>query len=374
MRMTSSNISPSRRNLLKTSGMMAAGAALSGLFVSAFAAGPALAQAGTPQLPRVRYVPTNGIRMAVYEAGCGPALVLLHGWPELAYSWRNQIPAIAAAGYRVIVPDQRGYGLTDRPDPVEAYDMAHLTGDLVGLLDALGVERAVFCGHDWGGLVAWQLPLFHANRVAGVIGVNTPFVPRLPIEPVEMLRFIFGDDMYVVQMHDYGKIDAVLNREADRFFRTQMRKHVIGADAYFKLPRDARRLDFLTQFGKPPTSPPFGEPLMAEAELRVFIDTYRRTGFTGGINWYRNLTRNWHAAAGVEQTIGIPSLMISAADDVVLPPSLTDGMEAYVPDLEKHVIPDCGHWTQQEKPAELTALMVDWLGRRFPSDSEDKQR
>jgi pimeloyl-ACP methyl ester carboxylesterase len=358
------NMPLSKRDLLKTSGMAVASIAASGV------AGRASARTGAEDLPPVRYIQTNGIRMAVYDAGLGPVVVLLHGWPELAYSWRHQISALAAAGYRVIAPDQRGYGLSDRPEAVEVYDMAHLTGDLIGLLDALGIEKAVFCGHDWGGLVVWQLPLFHPNRVAGVIGVNSPFVPRLPIEPIEMLRFIFGDDMYVIQMQEYGKVDAILDREVDRFFHTQMRKHVINANDYFRLPRDARRLDFLTQFAKPPSSPPFGEPLMADAELQFFVDTYRRTGFTGGVNWYRNLTRNWRAAAGIEQKVTVPSLMISAADDVVLPPSLTDGMEAYVPDLEKRVIPDCGHWTQQEKPDELAALMIDWLGRRFPADGK----
>src|SRR5213593_4709850 len=125
-----------------------------------------------------RTVSTNGIRMAIRDEGTGPAVVLCHGFPELAYSWRHQVPALAGAGYRAIAPDQRGYGGTDQPAGVTDYDIHHLTADLVGLLDALGIERAVFVGHDWGGIVVWMMPLLHKARVAGAIGVNTPYFPR----------------------------------------------------------------------------------------------------------------------------------------------------------------------------------------------------
>lgn len=145
-----------------------------------------------------RYVETNGIRMAVYEEGHGVPVVMSHGFPELAYSWRHQIPALAAAGFRAIAPDQRGYGLTDRPQAIDAYDIHHLTADLVGLLDALKIDKAVFAGHDWGGIVTWAMPLLHPSRVAGVIGVNTPFMPRAPMDPIALMRAAFGDDMYIV--------------------------------------------------------------------------------------------------------------------------------------------------------------------------------
>ncbi len=325
------------------------------------------AHAAAPTMPPVRYVQTNGIRMAVYEAGSGPAVVLLHGWPELAYSWRYQIAPLVAAGYRVIAPDQRGYGLTDRPGLVEDYDMAHLMGDLVGLLDALGIEKALFCGHDWGGLVVWQMPLFHRERVAGVIGINSPFVPRLPLEPTEVLRFAFGAQMYVVSFQNYGVDDVLLDKDADRVFRTLMRKNVISGASYFALPPESRRLNFTKQFETPEPKILPGESILTSEELRVFVDSYKRTGFTGGINWYRNIDRNWQASRGVEQRVSVPSLMVSAEDDVALPPSLTNGMEAYVPDLEKHVITGCGHWTQQEKPDDVNHLLLDWLKRRFPT-------
>src|SRR3954469_14231274 len=138
------------------------------------------------EMPPLQFVQTNGIRMGFYEAGPKtdtPAVVLCHGWPELAFSWRHQIKALADAGRWVIAPDQRGYGLSAKPDGVTDYDIDHLTGDIVGLLDHLGVEKAIVCGHDWGGIVVWQAPLIHPDRVAGVIGLNTPFMSRAPADP-----------------------------------------------------------------------------------------------------------------------------------------------------------------------------------------------
>ena len=315
-----------------------------------------------PNMPEPHFVETNGIRMGVYEQGTGMPVVLCHGFPELAYSWRHQIPAIAAAGFRAIAPDQRGYGLTDRPAPVEAYDMASLHGDLIGLLDAKGIDKAVFVGHDWGGLVVWQLPLFHPDRVAGVIGVNTPFLPRAPMDPIELMRMAMGEDMYIVFFQKYGVADELLARDVRRTFDLFMRKSAVTFEQFEKLPPEAKRFELMKAL-EAPVFP--GEPLLSDAELAPFVETFTRTGFTGGINWYRNFTRNWHASAGVVEKVNVPGLMISAEDDVVLPPRLADGMEAFVPDLEKHIIPACGHWTQQEKPAETNRLIIDWLKRRF---------
>ncbi|MBV9459679.1 MAG: alpha/beta hydrolase, partial [Bradyrhizobium sp.] len=166
------------------------------------------------EMPELAFATTNGIRMGYYDAGPKsdtPPMVLCHGWPELAFSWRHQIKALSEAGIRVIAPDQRGYGATDRPEPVEDYDMEHLTSDLVGLLDHLNIDRAIFVGHDWGGFVVWQMPLRHLSRVAGVVGVNTPHWPRPPIDPIALFRQRFGDHMYIVQFQDPA-------REPDRIF------------------------------------------------------------------------------------------------------------------------------------------------------------
>jgi pimeloyl-ACP methyl ester carboxylesterase len=316
--------------------------------------------------PEPRMVKTNGIDMAVYEAGPkdGFPVVLCHGFPELAYSWRYQLPALAAAGYRVIAPDQRGYGRTSRPADVQSYDMAHLTGDLAGLLDALELKKAVFCGHDWGGLVVWQLPIYQPDRVAGIIGVNTPFLPRPPVDPIMAMRAVFGEDMYIVFFQKPGVADALLAKDVGKTFRFFMRKNGVTATEYAKLPQEQRNLALVHALQTDESTWP-GEPVMPPDELQVFIDTFQRTGFTGGINWYRNITRNWELSGTMEQKVRVPGLMIMAEDDVVLSPAMADGMEQFVPDLDRVLIKRCGHWTQQEHPDETNRAMIDWLKRRF---------
>jgi pimeloyl-ACP methyl ester carboxylesterase len=318
--------------------------------------------------PAPRIIRTNGIDMAVYEAGPedGFAVVLCHGFPELAFSWRHQLPALAAAGYRAIAPDQRGYGATSRPPGVPDYDMAHLTGDLAGLLDALDIHKAVFCGHDWGGSVVWSMPLYCPAVVAGVIGVNTPFMPRAPADPIAIMRARMGENMYMVFFQKPGEADVIFAHDVGKTFRFFMRKNVVSAADWAKLPPEARNL-LLVQALQSDESFWRGEVLLDAEEMKVFVDTYTRTGFTGGINWYRNITRNWQLSEKIEPRVTVPALMISAEDDVVLPPSLTQGMESHVPDLEKVLIPHCGHWTQQEKPDETNRAMLDWLRRRFPA-------
>ncbi|MBU6445462.1 MAG: alpha/beta hydrolase [Alphaproteobacteria bacterium] len=317
--------------------------------------------------PEPTMIKTNGIDMAVYEMGPkdGVPVVLCHGFPELAYSWRHQLPALAAAGYRAIAPDMRGYGRSSRPEAVGDYDIVHLTGDLVGLLGALGLKKAVFAGHDWGGLVVWAMPLLHPDRVAGVIGINTPFLPRAPIDPVELLRAAYGDNNYIVYFQKPGVADAILAKDVAKTFRFFMRKNGVTAAEYAKLPREARRLELVRALQQD-ESGWAGEVLLNAAEMKVFVDTYTRTGFTGGINWYRNLRRNWELMAPYAQKVNVPALMIMAEDDVVLSPAMAEGMEQYVPDLEKVLIPHCSHWTQQEHPEEVNGSIAGWLKRHFP--------
>lgn len=311
--------------------------------------------------PEPRIVTSNGIRMAVYAAGpeTGLPVIFSHGFPELAYSWRHQIAALSKAGFRVLAPDQRGYGLTDRPAAVEAYDILKLTGDLVGVLDAYGIEKAVFCGHDWGGAVVWAAGQLHPSRVAGVIGVNTPFLPRAPGAPVSLMRAAMGPDHYIVHFQTPGDADVRLARDVRRVFERLMRKGIKLAD--LDLTRGIQNLATAVESGDV-----IGVPLLSDAETDVFVEAFERTGFTGGINWYRNIDRNWTLTADAPQKVEAPSLMICAEDDFALPPALAEGMEAYVPNLEKRLIRDCGHWTQQEKPDELNALLIDWLTRAFP--------
>jgi pimeloyl-ACP methyl ester carboxylesterase len=316
--------------------------------------------------PAPTMIKTNGIDMAVYEAGPkdGLPVVLCHGFPELAYSWRHQLPALADAGYRVLAPDQRGYGLTSRTAPVESYDMEHLTGDLAGMLDAFGIKDAVFVGHDWGGLVVWQFPIYHPDRVKGVIGVNTPFLPRPPINPIMGLRAMRGENNYVVFFQKPGVADEVLARDVGKTFRFFMRRGMMTAKDFDSLPKEMKNFELVGAIQQD-ESTWGGTLLLTPEELAVFVDTYTATSFTGGINWYRNLTRNWEQSGTMEQKVRVPGLMIMAEDDVVLPPSLTDGMERFVPDLERVLIHGSGHWTQQEKPEETSQAMIAWLKKRF---------
>jgi len=321
------------------------------------------------KFPEPHYVDTNGIRMAVYEQGpkTGIPVVMCHGFPELGYSWRHQLPAVAGAGFRAIAPDQRGYGNTAGPkgeDAVPLYDIAHLTDDLAGMLDALGIDKAVFAGHDWGGMVTWQMALRHPDRVAGVIGVNTPFIPRGPIDPIAGMRMVFGEDMYIVYFQKFGVAEKIFDADVARSMRFWYRKSAMKLADFDALPADQKNLSFLKSFDTD-ESTWLGTQLLNAEEIDYYTKAFEKSGFEGGINWYRNFTRNWQLTEGQTEKIDVPCLMISAADDIVLRPELTAGMENHIPDLEKHIIADCGHWTQSEKPDELNRLMTDWLKRRF---------
>lgn len=357
---------PSRREFLTRSGM-----ALGGLALGMHAAGPAWAEvdpaiyaaAEGRGFPKPKFVETNGIRMAVYEEGVGFPVIFSHGFPELAYSWRHQLPALAKAGFRAIAPDQRGYGRTSRPSKIEDYDIHHLCGDLIGMMDAFELEKAVFCGHDWGGFVVWQMAHLHPDRVAGVIGVNTPYAPRTPMSIVDLLKATLGEDNYIVYFQEVGPADDLLGNNVEKAFRSFFADTGLRAEEFNKLPADApeRKFDIRQIIEVDPSA----GLLISEEELAYYIATFQDTGFTGGINWYRNLDRNWKTTEGQKSTIEAPCLYVGAEDDLILPPSRMLGAERWLPDLEQKVIADCGHWTQQEKPEELNAILVDWLTRKF---------
>jgi pimeloyl-ACP methyl ester carboxylesterase len=303
---------------------------------------------------------TNGVRLAVHAAGprSDTPVVLLHGFPELAYSWRHQLPVLADAGRWVIAPNQRGYGGSDAPEPVEAYAIEALTGDMVGLLDAVGAERAIWVGHDWGGLVAWELARRFPDRTAGVVGLNTPFLPRPPEDPITLIRKRFGPAHYIVWFQTPRLPELVFEAGLERSFRFFMRR----TDGE---PKDRAKLSALQaafEFFKPNQEHQF----LSEEELAVYVGAYRRSGFRGPINWYRNMRGNWARSAGVPDHVAAPALMITAELDPFLPPELADGMERFVPDLDRAMIMRSGHWTQQEKPDEVNRILLEWLARRFP--------
>ncbi|MGO9771518.1 MAG: alpha/beta fold hydrolase [Roseiarcus sp.] len=326
-------------------------------------------------MPPLRFTEVNGVRLGFYEAGPPsdrPPMVLCHGWPEIAFTWRRQIKALSEAGIRVIAPDQRGFGASDAPEPVADYGIDCLTGDLVGLIDVLDIEKAIFVGHDWGGFVAWEMPIRHPSRVAGVVALNTPHVARAPIDPIALMRKRYGERMYIVQFQNPG-------REPDRIFAANVDKVF---DAFLRAPKSAPAaasdgviagvgaspkldLDFPAMVAAYDPARDTRKRLLDDDEMKVFVDAFTASGFTGGLNWYRNITRNWERSAGEDRTVRVPSLMIMAELDRVQPPSATQGMESLVPDLETYLVRDCGHWTQEEKPDEVSGNLIEWRRRRF---------
>jgi pimeloyl-ACP methyl ester carboxylesterase len=301
--------------------------------------------------------------MAIHELGAGPPVILLHGFPELAFSWRHQLPALASAGYRAMAPDQRGYGDTDKPGSVADFTIQQLIGDVTGLLDAYELEQAVFIGHDWGALVLWQMALLEPERMAGLINLIIPFFARRPVDPIKLMRDFLGDDFYIVNFQDTNEADLKCNANPGHVFDVLMRRNQITQAQLETLPKEKRVFSLLKALARTESG---GEPLLSEDEHRVFTEAFEAGGFTGPINWYRNWSHNWSSTEGVDQTVKVPTLFIGAADDMLVSPAHVEAMKPHVPDLEIQMIQDCGHWTQQEKPDEVNSIILEWLGRRYP--------
>jgi pimeloyl-ACP methyl ester carboxylesterase len=301
--------------------------------------------------PKPTLIATNGIELEVFEAGqhnAGNPIVLCHGWPEHAYSWRYQVPALVAAGYHVIVPNQRGYGNSSRPSEVTDYDIAHLTGDLVGLLDHYGYNDATFVGHDWGAMVVWGLTLLHPNRVKRLINLSVPYQERWEKPWIDVMEQFMGPDFYFVHFNRQpGVADAVLDENTSQFLRNFYRKN--------QPPVAPAPGMMMINLAKEGTSQ--GEPVMTDSDLAVFISAFETTGFTGSINWYRNLDRNWLLLADVDPIIQRPALMIYGDRD---PVAKSENLADFVPNVEV-VNLDCGHWIQQEMPEETNQAILKWL-------------
>lgn len=311
--------------------------------------------------PQPHFVETNSIRMAVYERGEGPPVILLHGFPELAFSWRHQLPALAAAGYRAIAPDQRGYGQTDCPPNLDDYRIQELVGDLRGLLRALDLQRATFIGHDWGALLLWHMSLVCPELIERQVILNIPFYARPSADPVASMREKLGNDFYIVNFQDSDEADHAFAANPAHFFSMMMRKGQITREQYDQLPPDRKIVNLLATMARKQSR---GQPLLNAGELDYFVTAYATSGFTGPINWYRHWSSNWASLEGVEQTVRVPTLFIGADDDIMIAPAHIEAMKRHVADLEVHMIKHCGHWTQQEKPGEVNELIVDWLNRR----------
>jgi pimeloyl-ACP methyl ester carboxylesterase len=289
-------------------------------------------------------VPVGDIHLdvTVHGPGDGPLAVVLHGFPELAYSWRHQIPALTAAGWRVAAPDLRGYGDSDAPEAVEEYAVDRLVRDVTGLMDHLGAAQAAVIGHDWGADLAWKTAWLAPDRVSAVAALSVPFIPRAPAPPIPIMRRHLGADFYIVWFQEPGVAEAALERDVRRTLATTRVWTAAWADA----PED------------PPTP-----RHMTDEELEVYVRVFARTGFRGGLNWYRNIDRNWELTAPAgDRRITQPACFVTGERDPVQRFMPAAAMDGWVTDLRRNeVIPGAGHWVNQEEPEAVNAILLDFL-------------
>jgi len=314
-----------------------------------------------------RTIETNGIRMHLAEAGRGPLVVMCHGFPESWYSWRHQLVALAAAGYHAVAPDMRGYGQTDAPAAIEAYTLLHLVGDIVGLVAALGEKVAVVAGHDWGAPVAWHAALLRPDVFRGIVALSVPFRPRGSTRPTTVMPQ--NDEAVFYQL--YFQAPGVAEAELGRDPRATIRRLLFTGSGDLPLLGDGSGLPgmvrhgggFLEQTVDPETLPPW----LTDADVAFYTGEYARTGFRGGLNWYRNIDRNWELLAPYAGAlVSVPALYVAGDRDLVV---RFPGMDQLIPNLSKFVtqlrrtvmLPGCGHWTQQERAAEVNAAMLEFL-------------
>ena len=317
-----------------------------------------------------RTIETNGIRMHVAEQGTGPLVVLCHGFPESWYSWRHQLAALAEAGFHAVAPDMRGYGHTDRPAEIEAYTLLHLVGDMVGLLDALGEPSAVIAGHDWGAPVAWHAALLRPDRFRAVIGLSVPYIPRRPTRPTATMPQTDDAQFYQLYFQTPGVAEAELERDARLTIRRVLHsasgdraRDASGPSGSREVGMVPRHGGFLSRMVDPPSLPAW----LTEADVDFYAGEFARTGFRGGLNWYRNIDRSWELLAPFAGArVQVPALYVAGDRDLVV---AFRGMDQLIPNLGKLVpnlrqtlmLPGCGHWTQQERPQEVNAAILEFL-------------
>ncbi len=314
---------------------------------------------------RHRLIETNGIRMQIAEQGQGPLVILCHGFPELGYSWRHQLPALAGAGFHAVAPDQRGYGKTDCPEAIEAYNIFQLVGDMVGLVQALGEEKAVIAGHDWGAPVAIHCALLRPDIFHSLILLSVPFSPRSwgGGKPIETMEKMAGDNhFYMVYFQEPGRVEKELEEDV----RITMVKALYSLSGD---PPPDKRWNFIFAKGQRFTDsihlPDRLPNWLTEEDVDVFTEAFQRTGFRGGVNWYRNIDRNWELTpflSGVK--ILQPSIFIAGEWDgvIVMSRRAFDNLEQNMPNLkQKILIPGAGHWIQQERPQEVNRLIIEFL-------------
>jgi len=323
--------------------------------------------------PTQRLIETNGIHLNIAEQGEGPLVLLCHGFPESWYSWRHQIGALAAAGFRAVAPDMRGYGKSDRPEPIDQYTIFHLIGDLIGLLDALQAPTAIIVGHDWGAAIAWQAARLRPDRFRAVACLSVPYRPRGPAPPTSVMPRTAEAQSYQLYFQEAGVAETELERDP----RLTVRSMLYGASgegaAAFRAAAASggaapnvgmvpRRGGMLPAAGTPVPLPAW----LIEADIDFYAGEFKRSGFRGPLNYYRNYDRNWELlAAFTDLKVTVPALYVAGDHDMVLAAPGTaeylKNLKQFVPDLRNiQMLPGCGHWTQQERPDEVSTALIDF--------------
>jgi pimeloyl-ACP methyl ester carboxylesterase len=310
-----------------------------------------------------RFVTTNGIRMHVAEQGSGPLIVLLHGFPDSWYCWRHQLKALAEAGYRVVSPDQRGYGETEAPEPIEAYDQVELATDVAGLIEALDEQQAVVVGHDWGASVAWHTALLHPECVRAVVALSIPYGGRPNVSHLTRMRELFKDVFfYILYFQKPGVAEAELEADVEKSMRHMLFSWSGAAPANVVMkpkPKTATLLEGMLDLPDPLPA------WLSEDDLRYYVARFQEHGFRGPLNWYRNFDRSWERTSHLAtRKVTQPALFIAGARDPALLMSAKPlaRMPEWVPKLHRTVLIDgAGHWVQQEAPVETTRALLDFL-------------
>lgn len=313
---------------------------------------------------RLRMIKTNGVTLRVAEAGKGPLVILVHGWPESWYSWRNQIPALAAAGYHVIAPDMRGYGYSDRPSAVSDYDIQHLTGDLAGLVEAMGEKQAALVGHDWGAIVSWNAMLLRPDRFSRLAALSVPYGGRGAGPPTEGMRRANGDNFYYIL---YFQEPGVAEKEFDANPRGLLSMLYTSPDTPLAAPTitDPKRAagGWIGRRGAPKASPSW----LTAKDLDYYVAQFSHAGFAGGINYYRNFDNNWRTTPQLQgATIAAPVMFLAGEQDIVIAgrnaEALTTQMKRASTDFRGVTLyPGTGHWVQQERAKEVNAALIGFL-------------
>ncbi len=311
-----------------------------------------------------RMIDTNGIKMRLAESGSGPVVLLIHGWPESWYSWRHQLTALADAGYHAVAPDMRGYGDTDAPASDEEYRIDILANDVVGILDAIGEQKATLVGHDWGAMVVWHAALAHADRFNGVVGMSVPYRKPAPTSPLEMMKKANGDNFFYILYHN--EEGGVAEAEYDSNPKGLLEMLYSSLDVQRGEPTiiDPKRSagGWLGRLGVPKELPHW----LTHHDLDYYVNEFTRAGFRGGVNYYRNFERNWEYTKDMDPVITIPSAFIAGASDMVIggadKAGLVEAMSPVLADMrEVTVIPGMGHWGQQEAPEETNKAILAFL-------------